>query len=202
MSKRPIIVLTGGPCGGKTTLIRELLGHPSWSNRVVALPEAISVAGQVGISPRDRLFQRLMVELQAAMEKALDLALGTEDSRAILCHRGTLDPLAYWLHRGWPEKEFFTFTRTCPDGHYQRYTAVIHLVTAAKGASEHYQRWPHAHRPESPAEAIRLDQLLQRVWSKHSKYFQLDNEEGNWMAKSEKAQTILKHLISLSHSQS
>jgi predicted ATPase len=56
MRKNTLIVLTGGPGGGKTTLIEELLGVSAWSNRVVALPETIFLLGQVGISPREKLF--------------------------------------------------------------------------------------------------------------------------------------------------
>jgi adenylate kinase len=112
MSKRPVIALTGGPGGGKTTLIEELARDPAWAGHFAALPEAIFTLRHVGISPRERLFQRLMVSMQIAMEDGLARGLGWEDSRAILCHRGSLDPLAYWLDRGWPEEEFFTFTHT------------------------------------------------------------------------------------------
>jgi predicted ATPase len=33
------VVLTGGPGGGKTALIRELTADPGWRGRVLALPE-------------------------------------------------------------------------------------------------------------------------------------------------------------------
>ena len=193
--QRPLIVLTGGPGGGKTTLIQELQCTPDWNERVVALPEAISVTGGIGISPHQRLFQRLMVELQAALEEALDRALGQDDPRVILCHRGMLDPLAYWLHRGWSEQEFFAFTRTCREDLYQRYTAVLHFVTAADGAAEYYRRWPHAHRPESPAEAIQIDCWLRHVWSGHPRYFRLDNSGRSWSEKSMAAKMIIANLL-------
>ena len=104
----------------------------------------------VGLSPRGKLFQRVMVHLQIALEDGLNRALGPNDSRAILCHRGSLDPLAYWLDRGWQEDEFFTFTGTTLEMHYQRYAVVLHLVTAADGAAEYYKRWPDAHRRRHP----------------------------------------------------
>jgi hypothetical protein len=152
---RQRIVLTGGPGGGKTTSIRELARDPAWRRRFLALPEAISIVGRVGVSPSQRLFQRLMVEIQRALEEGLERALSPGDPRFILCHRGTLDPLAYWLDRGWPEEEFFIFTRTQRGDHYSRYTAVLHLVTAADGAPMHYTKWPDAHRPETTEDAIR-----------------------------------------------
>ena len=165
------IVLTGGPGGGKTALIRELAADPDWRGRLLALPEAISVAGQTGVSMREPLFQRLMVEVQRGMEDAVARALEPGDGRIILCHRGTLDPLAYWLDRGWPEEEFFAYTPTTRD--------------------EHYRRWPEAHRPEQSDDAIRLDRLLERVWSGYPAYHRIDNTGRDWPAKAAAALAIL-----------
>jgi len=195
MSKRPVIVLTGGPGGGKSTLIQELAHDQAWTGRFAALPEAIFTIRHVGISSREKLFQRVMVYLQMSLEDGLDQALGLDDPRAILCHRGSLDPLAYWLDRGWPEEEFWSFIRTSREDHYRRYTAVIHLVTAADGASVHYARWPDAHRPERIKDAIRLDGLLYQVWHGHSQYYRLDNEGRDWAAKLVEARNILSALL-------
>ena len=112
MAGRPVVVLTGGPGGGKSTLIQELARDQAWVRCFAALPEAIFTMRHVGISLREKLFQRVMVYLQISLEDGLDQALGPDDSRAILCHRGSLDPLAYWLDRGWTEEEFWTFTGT------------------------------------------------------------------------------------------
>lgn len=175
---RSVIVLTGGPGGGKTTLIEELVRDPAWGRRFVALPEAIYAMRYLNISPREKLFQRVMVHLQMALEDGLNRALDSDDPRAILYHRGSLDPLAYWLDRGWPEEEFFAFTGTKREEHYRRYTAIIHLVTAADGAAAHYTRWPDAHRPEQIEDAIRLG-----------------NEGRDWAAKAKEARDILSDLF-------
>ena len=185
------IALTGGPGGGKTTLIRALEADPAWRGRFLALPEAIHVAGQVGISPRQRLFQRLMVETQRALEDALARTLDAGDRRVLLCHRGTLDPLAYWLDRGWPEDEFYAYTGTTRRWHYDRYHAILHLVTAADGARAHYRRWPEAHRPEPVADAVRLDRTLHRAWRDHPRYYRIDNDGMDWPAKARAAQALL-----------
>jgi predicted ATPase len=97
------IVLTGGPGGGKTALIEELRRDPFWRGRVAVLPEAISLMGGLGVSPQEKRFQRLMVALQMALEDALRAALDDRSPRLVLCHRGSLDPLAYWRARGWAE---------------------------------------------------------------------------------------------------
>jgi len=121
--------------------------------------------------------------------------LELEKCRAILCHRGSLDPLAYWLDCGWSEEDFFSYTNTTLEHHYQRYTAVIHLITAADGAQEYYTRWPEAHRPEQIEDAIRLDRFLQRIWNNHPNYFLIDNEERDWKMKSKLAQNILSNFV-------
>ena len=195
MSNSPLIVLTGGPGGGKTTLINELLHDPAWQGRIAVLPEAISLMGGIGVSPREQRFQRVMVHLQMALEDGLVNALEPNYGPFILCHRGSLDPMAYWLDRGWREEEFFAYTETTLEEHYRRYTAVIHLVTAADGAAQAYRRWPQAHRPETIEDAIRIDRLLGQVWSGHANYFCIDNTGRDWAAKSEKAKSILEKLI-------
>ena len=197
MNERPVIVLTGGPGGGKTTLIEELAGDSKWAGRFSALPEAIFLMRDIYISPREKLFQRVMVYLQMALEDGLSRALDGFDDRLIISHRGCLDPLAYWLHRGWSEEEFFSFTGTTREALYKRYTAVIHLVTAADGAVEYYQRWPDAHRPETSEQAIELDRLLHDVWCDHPQYYRIGNVGRDWAAKSAAAQQVLSRIISI-----
>jgi hypothetical protein len=189
------IALTGGPGGGKTTLINELGHDPAWHGRFAALPEAIFLMQAVPVSPREKRFQGVMVALQMALEDGLGRGLGPDGPHLTLCHRGSLDPLAYWLDRGWPEDEFFALTGTTLDEHYRRYTAVIHLVTAADGAPEAYKRWPEAHRPEQPADAIRLDRWLQQVWAGHPGYVRIDNDGKDWAEKSGEARKVLEHWL-------
>ncbi len=162
-----VIVLTGGPGGGKTTLIKELCTIPEYANHIISLPEAVFYALQTGISPIEPVFQRLMVEIQSGMEDAVATCF---PDKIILCHRGTLDPIAYWLNAGRPETDFYTLTNTSQQQHYDRYTAVIHLQTAAVNAQSAYQYYPNAHRGEPPDKAARLDELLYEVWRDHPRY--------------------------------
>jgi hypothetical protein len=193
---RPVMVLTGGPGGGKSTLIEDLRHDPAWSGRFVALPEAVQYARFTNISPQDKLLQRVIVNFQMALEDGLDHALDAEDPRPIICHRGSLDPLAFWRQRGWPADEFFTFTGICREDHYRRYAGVIHLVTTADGVPREYTRRPAAHRPEEPEEAIFLDRWLAEAWGGHPAYYRLNNDGRDWAKKSAAAQEILKLLLS------
>jgi predicted ATPase len=190
------VVLTGGPGGGKDTLIEELLRGPQWRGRISALPEAIALTGRLGISVDEKLFQRTMTRLQMAMEDGLANAFTLGENRLVLCNRGSLDPLAYWLDRGWAEHEYFEYTGTVRAQHYQRYQAVIHLVTSASGAPEAYINQPSAPRKESPQDAVRLDRLLEQVWGEHPHYQRIDNSEKGWLDKSRQARKILEKLYS------
>lgn len=194
-SRRPMIALTGGPGGGKSTLIDDLSRDPAWSGRFVALPETAHTARHVLITPKVKLFQRAMVELQISLEDGLDRALGPGDRRAIICHRGSLDPVAFWRQRGWSMDEFYSFTGTRPQEHYQRYAAVIHLVTAADGVPWEYTRWPEAHRPEDAEEALQLDRWLAEGWGGHPEYHRIDNRGRDWPAKSAEARRILGRFL-------
>jgi len=133
-----------------------------------------------------------MVALQIGLEEALRRALADGPPRLVLCHCGSLDPLAYWLARGWAEEEFFARTATTRREHYVRYHAVIHLVTAAEGALHAYRHYPEAHRGETPEEALRLDHLPRRVWGGHPRYVLLDNARRDWPAKSAAARRALE----------
>jgi hypothetical protein len=191
---RPVIALTGGPGGGKSTLIEQMRAQQEWAGRFVVLPETVQYARFANISSREKLFQRLVVTLQMALEDGMQTALEPDDRRFILCHRGSLDPLAFWKQRGWPEDEFFAYTRTTRAQHYARYTAVIHLVTAADGAPAAYEHWPAAHRPEEAAQAIALDRWLKEAWSDHPCTCYLDNQGKDWETKAEMA---IRYLASL-----
>lgn len=195
-SKRSrVIALTGGPGGGKSTLIEDLRQDARWAGHFVVLPEAVRYARFVNISPQEKLFQRALVHLHMGLEDGLKRALGPADPRFIVCHRGSLDPLAFWIERGWQEEEFFAFTGTTREDHYRRYVAVIHLVTSADGVPQAYTHWPGAHRPEEAEEAIQLDRWLQCAWVGHPNYFRLDNTARDWPSKSQEAREILTRFL-------
>lgn len=114
----------------------------------------------MGISLSKKQFQRLTVRARWGLEDALTQAFESDEGRLILCHRGSLDPLAYWLSRSWEMDEFFPFTRTRREEHYQRDAAKIHLVTAEDGAAHAHKSHPEAHRPDPAQESVRPDRGL------------------------------------------
>jgi predicted ATPase len=175
------IALTGGPGGGKTTLLHELRAADPRGERWILVPEAAPLLFQAGLDCRQPSFQRAVARLQTALEETC--AEAASPQQMLLCHRGTLDALAYWLRNGWDEGEFFAATGMSREEHYRRYFGVIHLQTTALGAEGCYRRWPDAHRPETIEQAAEIDRLCARAWGGHPRYVEVDNIEKDWLTK-------------------
>lgn len=161
-----LIVLTGGPGGGKTTVLE--VARRVLCDRVEVLPEAASILWQGGFPRRPsmaatRAAQRAIVQLQRELQR-----MATEEHLAsvILCDRGTLDGLAYWPGEA---DEYFAETGLDRFEELRRYTAVIQLQppTVAQG----YQQ--SVHRPESAAEARAIDRRIAAAWSGHPRHVTL-----------------------------
>ncbi len=195
MADNPRIVLTGGPCGGKTTLLRELRAADPHGERWLLVPEAAPPLFQAGLDGRRQNFQQAVVKLQIALEQSC--AAAAHPQQVLLCHRGTLDALAYWMRNGWDEGEFFAATGMSREEHYRRYLGVIHLQSVAIGAEGCYRRWPDAHRPETIEQAAEIDRLCARVWSGHPRYVSVDNLGKDWLTKSRIAIETLTHWFAL-----
>ena len=183
------IVLTGGPGGGKTTLMNELRAEDPHGKKWILVPEAAPLLFRAWLDGRTKSFQRAVVRLQIALEEACATAAASR--KILLCHRGTLDPLAYWLRNGWDENEFFDYIGMTREEHHQRYFGVIHLQTAAIGAEAYYRRWPDAHRPETVIHAAEIDSLCAHAWQKHHRYVLINNVNNNWPNKARIARDLI-----------
>lgn len=170
MKNIKIIVVTGGPCGGKTSLIpalEEKLKSNGW--HLLVVPETATEIVGSGIS-RELLspieFQNLIVSKQIAKERFyMDAATHLScDNILILCDRGILDGAAF-LSQSEFSKVMDTNNLTRLDI-FSRYDAVVHLTTAAKGAREYYN-FENQARIETAEESIAVDDSLLKVWSGH-----------------------------------
>ena len=189
-----IVVLTGGPGGGKSSLLADLRCNPEWNTRIVILPEAIHAAIRSSVSPHEPVFQRLVVNLQKQIERAAAETFLGED-RLFLTHRGTLDPLAFCLANGWTEERFWQVTGLRLEEEYRRYHGVIHMVSTAVSAPQFYRYRPEEHRPETPQEAAVLDEHLARIWGRHRRYIRIANDTLDWPTKSRQALAALRELM-------
>ena len=166
------IVLTGGPCAGKTTAldrIRDIL--PGYGYRVLFVPETATELIGGGVTPwgcgTNADYQRCQMELQLKKEELFERAGRTMDAEKLLivCDRGMMDNKAYMTGEDFLMlcEEF----KTTEEQFRNRYDAVFHLVTAANGALEAYTMANNAARYESPEEAVALDDRLIAAWTGH-----------------------------------
>ncbi len=95
------------------------------------------------------------------------------DKILIVCDRGAIDNKAYMND--------LDFLRLCEALHTNevdlrdRYDAVFHLVTAAKGAIDAYTTANNAARRETPEQAAALDDKLIAAWTGHPHFRVIDN---------------------------
>lgn len=174
----PMIVLTGGPCGGKTTaLIRvrerlEALGY-----RVYVAAETATHLIMGGLEPSTMSpeayvkFQAGIAVVQKAVETAYVGQAAKETRCVILLDRGTTDGAGFTSAAQWNEVCKLANIPTLD----QSYTAVIHLVTAANGAADYYTRDNNPARKESSIQAIAVDQSIQDAWTGHPHLRVIDN---------------------------
>lgn len=165
------IVITGGPSGGKTTLIEAL--HKEIGAQVAIVPEAASILYRGGF-PRLKTDQGLMHGQQAiySVQRVLEDLVEKENKKAkmVICDRGSLDSVAYWPKS---ESHFFKALKTTRQKELRRYQWVIHLDTAAR---PFYDK-TNPLRTESYPEAQILNEKVRKAWSGHSRRLIISQKE-------------------------
>jgi len=177
------IVITGGPCAGKTTAM-------SWiQNAFTKLGYAVLFVDETAtqlitggaapwLSASNRDYQWQLIRLQQAKETAFTEIGKTmkEDRILIVCDRAAMDNCAYMTEQefGWILKRLNTGKAELRD----QYDAVFHLVTAAKGAEKYYTLANNAARTETVEEAAALDDRLIAAWTGHPHLRIIDNATG------------------------
>ena len=175
------IVITGGPCAGKTTAMSRIKStFTKKGYTVLFIPETATEFITGGVAPwtcgTNADYQKCQMELQLTKEKLFAQGAATmpTDKVLLVCDRGALDNKAYmndeefagvldWL--GLNEVEL-----------RDSYDAVFHLVTAAKGAEQFYTTDNNAARTETVEEAAALDDKLIAAWTGHPHLRIIDND--------------------------
>lgn len=169
-----IIVLTGGPCAGKTTALARIVQvFTSRGFVVYTLPEAATLFNQAGVNfvntDRKVFFEaeRALLDFQIQMEDHFARIARVDSRQAlIVCDRGTMDIAAYMPTDVW--QAILDETKRNPvELRDQRYDAVIHMCTTAKDALDYYTLDNNLSRTESPEVACQLDDRLLAAWSGH-----------------------------------
>lgn len=180
------IVLTGGPCAGKTTAMNYLAEKLSdYGFSVFRVPEAATMLITAGVNlgelARTDYKKYLQVEEQMILDQlALEdilhrhASLCGREKSVILCDRGAMDILAYM------EREYFDAVLasrglTLTDLRDGRYDAIMHLVSAAVGAEEFYTLANNAARKETLEEARDAEKRTSGVWIGHPHLKVIDN---------------------------
>ena len=173
------IVLTGGPCAGKTTAMNWILNNfQKFGYKVLFIPEVATELIGAGLTPWEMNtnvdFQAVLMEMQLRKEKLYEDGAKklSPDKILIVCDRGLLDSKAYMS-----KKDFNYLLKRNGLTEIQArdsYDAVFHLVSAAKGAKEFYNL-DNAARTETIEEASRLDDAIISSWTGHPHFRIIDN---------------------------
>lgn len=191
------IVLTGGPCAGKTTALEWISNY--FSKRgytVLTVNETATELISNGVSPwsckTNYDYQTYQIKLQKIKEEIFEEAAKTmkSDKVLIVCDRGLLDNKAYMKESEFKRvlKEFGTNEVKERDS----YDAIFHLVSAAKGKESVYTLANNNARTESVSEAKKLDDKIIEAWTGHPHFRIIDNKTGF----EEKLERLLKEITS------
>lgn len=174
------IVITGGPCAGKTTAMSRIQGHFSKKGyTVLFVPETATELITGGVAPwtcgSNVEYQKCQMKLQLEKERIFAQGAATMQARKILlvCDRGALDNKAYMT-----DLEFACVLESlrCNEVELRdNYDAVFHLVTAAKGAENFYTTANNEARTETPREAAERDDRIIAAWTGHPHLRIIDN---------------------------
>jgi predicted ATPase len=195
------VVLTGGPCGAKSSCLSHLMRTACADGYdVLVVPEIATLLFNGGVRlPRceaDNVnFQSQLMRVQLASERAFtSIAERTGRPTIIVMDRGLLDGKGYVET---PDMWTQIVARHGVDDRYllNRYDAIVHLVTSADGAEQYYKQGHvtdddgrAVFRAESADQARALDAKMRgRCWSGHAQHIVIHNNFGSFQAKMEAA---------------
>lgn len=179
------VVLTGGPCAGKTSslaLISDHFRNLGWN--VYCSPEAATLLVNGGVSwakltPEQAFhFQKNVIKTMMLMEDSyMELAQQQTDGKPtiLLCDRGVMDCSAYVDSETFDKLLQSLGINSVFEVKDNRYDMVIHLFSAAIGAEEHYILSNNNARTESAEQARIVDRQILNSWTGHPHIVCIDN---------------------------
>ena len=173
------VVLTGGPCAGKTTAMNWIQSYfQKQGYKVLFIPETATELITGGLTPweteTNNDFESILFDLQMEKEKLFEDGAKKLNNEKILivCDRGLLDNKAYMSKR---EFDYLLKSKKLSEVKLRdSYDAVFHLVTAAKGAKKYYNL-DNAARTETVEEAAKIDDNIIASWTGHPHLRIIDN---------------------------
>ncbi|MBO2526480.1 MAG: hypothetical protein CW341_12460 [Bacteroidetes bacterium] len=168
------IALTGGPCAGKSTVLKRIRQkYEDKGYAVYLLPESATLFIEAGADflTKDAnlsyITEESKLEFQLQMEKSMTrIAEACGKPALLICDRGTMDTAAYMPADVWQhiKEDIGQDERQLRDEHYD---AVLHICTAAKGAEDFYTLYNNKCRSESVEVARDVDDRILAVWKGH-----------------------------------
>lgn len=180
------IVLTGGPCAGKTTALDTVIENFTRTGyKVFTVPEVPTMftkAGMDYLTQNRRFFtegEKATLEIQMALEEKFMRIAATQDQPTlVVCDRGTMDISAYMTPEQWSELTQSVGVTT--DQLRSNYDLVLHLQTVANGLEQCYTTANNAQRYEEANEegfaiARMLDDKVRQAWTGHPNHIIINN---------------------------
>lgn len=175
----PRLVVTGGPCGGKTQVLGALLQE--YQNRVLIVPEAATWLISRGILPdggehatleQVLPFQRRVLNKIQELSAAADVWARASGAELIVFDRAELDGMAY-LQVNDQRSVFAERLGVDVQAVLQQYDCVLHLGSTVLLSPEAFTAACAADsttkRLEGPVEALKREQDVRSAWSAHSR---------------------------------
>ncbi|KAI6183686.1 AAA-28 domain-containing protein [Aphelenchoides bicaudatus] len=203
------IVLTGGPCAGKTTAMNESadkikrLYNDKWQAFVVSEASSFLYTGRVQRSElSDEQVNQWQMDVLTTilqLESVYDNIAEREQSKdtMIICDRGGMDPKAYTNGEEiW--KDILNKLDVDEDKIFARYDAVIQMHTAPR---EYYSTVNNPYRRETYEVAEIINARYEQLWNTHPYYFVVENfdaynQSDGWNQKSAKTFEIIEKFLS------
>jgi len=177
------LVLTGGPCSGKTTVLGALAEE--FRSLITLVPEVATIllSGGFPMPGKDlpwseswqAAFQAAIVPLQRSFEDACQLLAQADGRELLVCDRGILDGAAY-TPGGLPE--FCVKYGVDSTEAAKRYEAVIHLESLATADPPKYGKIGNESRFEPLERARELEENTRQAWSSHPRHIVIEGRRG------------------------
>lgn len=181
------VAITGGPSGGKTTLIETL--KKEFGSAITVVPEAASILYGGGFPRKKSILGRIATQraIYFTQRELEAIAMGESDTSLLVFDRGSLDSIAYWPN---DEEDFFKNIGSSKQEELLRYDWVMHLDTAA---SENYDL-SNPIRTETHTEALLLNEKIKMAWNGHPRRITISSN-GDFLVKIMKAIQVIKSIV-------
>lgn len=174
-----VIVVTGGPKAGKSTVIRWLLAQ--YSPLITVVEETATKLFSSGLTPpktpeQRRSFQRVVLSYQRYSEDDLFEEARRLGAKVVLLDRGVLDSAAYI--DGGVEEVLRMIGRT-KEQVFEGIDMVLHLETVALFDPSLFDNHGNQYRVElSAIEAQKLDARIRQAWIDHDDWRPISGRAG------------------------